>query len=225
MFEQFQDYDLFRPSLFDFAANLSVALCCGMVIALVYRFTYRGTGYARSYLTAIVLLCLITAVVILVIGNNLARAFGLVGAMSVIRFRTAVRDTLDMVYIFFALAIGMAAGVGLNAVAVTGTLFISLVILLLEAVGFSSPSRIRHLLQVSHDGLPTTEDGIRSLLRQYARRRQLVNLRKLEGRETVEVFYQLSMRRPDGQEELVRALRSLPGVTLVNLFHEPESGT
>ena len=225
MFEQFQDYDLFRPSLFDFAANLLVALCCGLVIALVYRITYRGTGYSRSYLTAIVLLCLITAVVILVIGNNLARAFGLVGAMSIIRFRTAVRDTLDIVYIFFSLAIGMAAGVGLNAVAIMATLGISLVILLLEAVGFSSPSRIRHLLQVSYDGLPATEETISRLLRAYARRRQLVNLRKLEGRDSVEAFYQLSMRRANSQEALVRALRTLPGVTLVNLFHEPEGNT
>src|SRR5882672_2363406 len=121
-------------STFEFAANLMIALGCGIVIALVYRFTYRGASYSATFVNALVLLALITSVVILVIGNNLARAFGLVGAMSIIRFRTAVRDVQDIVFIFFSLTVGMAAGVGLNSVAIGGTIFVSVIIILLDAV-------------------------------------------------------------------------------------------
>ena len=224
MFPEFQELaiDVFRPSIFDFAANLLVALGCGVVIALVYRFTYRGASYSPSYLTSLVLLCLITAVVILVIGNNLARAFGLVGAMSIIRFRTAVRDVQDIVFIFFSLTIGMAAGVGLNAVAILGTGFICIVILLLDLTGFGSPSRLKHLLQVSYDGSTESEDAIRQLLKKYARRVRLMNLRQMAGRQEVEAFYHLSVRQVKLQEEFIRSLRAVPGVSQVNLFFESE---
>ena len=75
-------------------------------------------------MSSLVTLAMITAVVIMAIGNNLARAFGLVGAMSIIRFRTAVKDTQDLVFIFLALAMGSAAGVGFHRLAVVATLVV-----------------------------------------------------------------------------------------------------
>ncbi|MCB0522460.1 MAG: DUF4956 domain-containing protein [Lewinellaceae bacterium] len=226
MFEEFQQIDIFRPSIFDFSANLFVALGCGIVIALVYRFTYRGASYSASYVNSLVLLSLITAVVILVIGNNLARAFGLVGAMSIIRFRTAVRDVQDIVFIFFSLSIGMAAGVGLNSVAIIGTLFICLIIILLDSVGFGRPARLKHLLQVTYTGTPDEEATIQSVLKKYCRRIQLMNLRQLAGRDNMEAFYHLSLRNAKKNHEFVQSLRALDFVTQVNLFfEEDENGT
>jgi uncharacterized membrane protein YhiD involved in acid resistance len=226
MFEEFLQIDIFRPSIFDFAANLFVALGCGVVIALVYRFTYRGPSYSASFVNSLVLLCLITAVVILVIGNNLARAFGLVGAMSIIRFRTAVRDTQDIVFIFFSLAIGMAAGVGLNSVAIIGTLFICLVIVLLNSVGFGRPPRVKHLLQVSYSNSPEREAALQGVLKKYARRIQLMNVRSLPGKEEVESFFHLSLRNVKKQSEFIRELRELEFVAGVNLlFEEEDDGT
>ena len=220
--EEFLQLDIFRPSIFDFAANLFVALVCGLIIALVYRFTYRGASYAASFVNALVLLSLITAVVILVIGNNLARAFGLVGAMSIIRFRTAVRDVQDIVFIFFSLTVGMAAGVGLNSIALIGTLFISLVILLLEGIGFGQPIRTKHLLQVSHAGTPEAEAELQKILKKHAKRVQMTNLRQMNGRNGVEAFYHLTLRSLKNQETFVRELREMESVTSVNLLFEEE---
>ncbi len=222
MFEEFQQIDIFRPSIFDFAANLVVALGCGIVIALVYRFTYRGASYSSSFVNSLVLLSLITAVVILVIGNNLARAFGLVGAMSIIRFRTAVRDVQDIVFIFFSLSIGMAAGVGLNSVAIIGTLFICTIIILLDTTGFGRPARLKHLLQISYTGNPEHEATLQKILKKYCRRIQIMNLRQLSGQEGVEAFYHLSIRSQRKYEEFVRTLRELEFVSQVNLFFEEE---
>jgi hypothetical protein len=102
---QFQDIFMFSLSPAEALANLVVALFCGVIVAILYRATYKGISYSSGYVISIIMLTLITALVIMVIGNNLARAFGLVGAMSIIRFRTAVKDTQDIMFIFFALAL------------------------------------------------------------------------------------------------------------------------
>jgi len=121
MLEDFQNIEIFSPSIFDIAGNMLVAFVCGLIISVVYRMVYKGPSYSVTFVNSLVLLAMITSVVILVIGNNLARAFGLVGAMSIIRFRTAVRDTQDIIFIFFSLTVGMAAGVGLKIVAIIAT--------------------------------------------------------------------------------------------------------
>jgi uncharacterized membrane protein YhiD involved in acid resistance len=222
LFEEFLQMDIFRPSIFDFAANMFVALGCGLAIALIYRFTYRGASYSPTFVQSLVLLALITAVVILVIGNNLARAFGLVGAMSIIRFRTAVRDVQDIVFIFFSLTIGMAAGTGLNSVAIIGTLFIGLTIVLLDTLSFGQPIRLKHLLHVSYSGSVEDDAALQRMLKQYARGIRLMNIRNLPDNNAVEAFYHLSMRNPKKHAEFIRDLRALPSVTSVNLFFEEE---
>ena len=220
--EEFLQLDIFRPSIFDFAANLLVALGCGLVIALVYRFTYRGASYSATFVNALVLLSLITAVVILVIGNNLARAFGLVGAMSIIRFRTAVRDVQDIVFIFFSLTMGMAAGVGLNSIAILGTLFICVTVILLNSVGFGRAARLKHLLQISYLSSVEGEAALQQVLRKYARRIQLMNMRNLPGKADADAVYHLSLRDVRKHADFIRDLRALEFVSGVNLFFEEE---
>ncbi|MCB0843737.1 MAG: DUF4956 domain-containing protein, partial [Bacteroidetes bacterium] len=126
MFQDFQSIDLFPLTVADIVINLAISVICGLIISVVYRLTYKGASYSVTFVHSLVLLSMITAIVLLVIGNNLARAFGLVGAMSIIRFRTAVRDTQDIVFIFFSLAVGMAAGVGYPVIAILGTILVSL---------------------------------------------------------------------------------------------------
>lgn len=224
MLEEFQQIDVFRPSIFDFSANLLVSLACGVAIALVYRYIYKGGSYSPTFVNSLVLLSLITTVVILVIGNNLARAFGLVGAMSIIRFRTAVRDVQDIVFIFFSLCIGMAAGVGLNSIAVIGTGFISVVILLLDATGFGRPAQLKHLLQLTYSGTPKEEASLQELLKRYCRSTQLMNLRQLRKEDEIEAFYHLTLRRSKKEQDFVAAVRALGFVSQVNLFFEEEGG-
>jgi len=220
--EEFLQLDLLRPSIFEFVANLVIALGCGIVIALVYRFTYRGASYSAAFVNSLVLLSLITSVVILVIGNNLARAFGLVGAMSIIRFRTAVRDVQDIVFIFFSLTVGMAAGVGLNSVAIGGTIFVSVIIILLDAVHFGSPVRLKHLLQVTYASSADAESALQRVLKKHARRIRTMNVRNQPGQEDVEVMYHLSLRNAKRQTDFISELRELKFVSGVNLFFEEE---
>lgn len=219
MFDQFQNLDLFPVSAFDVLSNLLVAFVCGMIIALVYRFIYKGSSYSATYVNSLVLLTLITSVVILVIGNNLARAFGLVGAMSIIRFRTAVRDVQDIVFIFFALSVGMAAGVGLHLISLAATLMISAVAIVLSTFNFGAPVKPEFLLQISYRSPGTDDSELYSLLKKYAKSYNLVNLKKIDENH-MEAFYQFSQRRGRKSSELVELLKEIDGVEGVNLFFD-----
>ena len=90
--------------------NIVVGLVIGIMLSVVYRFTHSGLSYSQSFAQTIVFVTMIVALVMMVIGGSLARAFALVGALSIIRFRTVLKDTKDMSFIFSALALGMAAG-------------------------------------------------------------------------------------------------------------------
>lgn len=220
MFEDFQQIDVFRPSIFDIGGNLLVAFVCGLIIAMVYRITYKGPSYSTTFVNSLVLLCMITAVVILVIGNNLARAFGLVGAMSIIRFRTAVRDTQDIIFIFFSLTIGMAAGVGLVEVAIIATLLISSVIMLLVFTGFGDTRKRRHLLQVAYVDKSSAEAKLAKALKKNCRRAKLVNLKNLGYRDEVEAFYQLDLKRGRTPQSLVKTLNNLEHIKQINIYFD-----
>src|SRR5204863_9015498 len=131
--------------------NLATAFACGLLMSWLYRHTYRGTAYSMTFDRAMVTLTIITAIVIAVIGNNLARAFGLVGAMSIIRFRTAVKDAQDLVFIFFSLAVGLAAGVGLHALALGGTVFVGAIIAVMARMNYGALDQRELVVQLRFD--------------------------------------------------------------------------
>lgn len=224
MIEDFQHIDFLPVSLPELLINLGTALLCGIAIALTYRYTYQGPSYARSFVQALVLLNLITAVVILVIGNNLARAFGLVGAMSIIRFRTAIKDTQDIVFIFFSLVVGMAAGVGLRQVALVATLFIGAVILAMYWGGFGRAQKPRQLLQISYQVLPeeTGELAISNLLRAHCTRVQLIYLQNSGTPDAMEAHYHVQLKRRTQEAMLIQALQALPHVSTAQLFFDED---
>ena len=118
-------------SFFDVVINVGMAFAFGLLIATLYRYTHQGFSYSPDFVNTLIIITMVTAIVIMVIGNNLARAFGLVGAMSIIRFRTALKESRDIAFIFFGLAAGMAAGAGNHLIGIVAVPMISLIILVL----------------------------------------------------------------------------------------------
>ena len=222
MFEDFSQIQIFTPSIFDIAGNMMIALTCGLIIAVVYRMVYKGPSYSVTFVTSLILLAMITSVVILVIGNNLARAFGLVGAMSIIRFRTAVRDVQDIIFIFFSLTIGMAAGVGLKFVAIIATMVVSVVIILLTTFNFGSKTKRRHLLQLAYATPQGSSDQISAVLKKYCKNQKLVNLKNVGTDQDQEAFYHVSIKKKFKMEDFVKALNELRFVFSVNLFFDED---
>lgn len=114
--------------------TLVCALICGLVIYLVYRIFYRGAVYSESFAVLTVMVTLTTSFIVLVIGSNLVLSLGMVGALSIVRFRSAVKDPLDIGFLFWAIAAGITAGAGLYPFALIATLVIAVVYILLTVI-------------------------------------------------------------------------------------------
>ena len=223
MFNTVDSAALFPITGMQITINICVAMICGLAISVLYRHTYRGPGYSVAFVNAMILLSMITAVVIMTIGTNLARAFGLVGAMSIIRFRTAVKDIQDIVYIFFALAIGMASGGGYYTVAFVGTAAIGAVIYMLSWLTGATMGKTEYLLQVSYEVNGDDTPAHVGLLRRYCRSHHVINTRALDddaGR--LEVAYYVTLRYKATGDRFVRDLRQSKGVSHVNLYFDEE---
>jgi len=170
-----------------------------------------------------IFLAMITAVIMIVIGNNLARAFGLVGAMSIIRFRTAVKDPQDIVFVFFSLAVGLAAGVGMYMVALVGTVFICLVIALTAKSGYAVIHKQSFLLQFSYDDVQSNgEATYLPVLKQYARKYQLINVRSIGQDETLDLTFYVSLRNENQRQALTQDLGRAKHVSNINLYYDTE---
>jgi uncharacterized membrane protein YhiD involved in acid resistance len=223
MFTDLTGINLFPISAADVLTNLAAALLCGLMLSVVYRATYRGPSYSVSYVNALVMLTVIAALVILVIGNNLARAFGLVGAMSIIRFRTAVRDTMDMVYIFLSLALGLACGVGLQLVAVLGAVVSGLLVTALSLTNFGAARQRYYLIQVAYDGLLLHPNGLEQSFGRYCRSIKLVSVRSTGYENEIDVAYQVLLKhKATDATALTQHLQQLPAVRQVQFFFDED---
>ena len=133
-----QLYQLFSQtselSLQDITINIIMAAVMGFVIFLSYALSHRGTIYSRKFNASLVMLTVLTGTVMTVIGNNIALSLGMVGALSIVRFRTAVKDSRDTVYIFWTVIAGICCGVGDYMVAAIGSAVTFFVILVLGCI-------------------------------------------------------------------------------------------
>ncbi len=220
MFTDYQNLAVFPTATADVLANLLVAFVCGLIMSIIYRLTYKGPSYSVTFVNSLVLLSIISAIVIMVIGNNIARAFGLVGAMSIIRFRTAIRDTMDLVFIFLSLALGMACGVGLNILAILGTLLAGFVVIALTFTNFGAPRKRHFLLQIIHHS--SEQNDVTRPLSRYCSSLKLVSIKNIGLEDLTESNYHITLKSTKKTEEMVRNLRESPGVQQVNVFFDED---
>ena len=116
------------------ALNISMAAVLGFLIFVFYYITHRGTIYSKKFNASLVVLTVLTGTVMTVIGNNIALSLGMVGALSIVRFRTAIKDSRDTVYIFWTVIVGICCGVGDYMVALIGSAITFIVLLILGAI-------------------------------------------------------------------------------------------
>ncbi|WP_164891014.1 DUF4956 domain-containing protein [Botryobacter ruber] len=209
MLFDFQYVELFPLTFSGLLGNLLTAFVCGLIISFVYRLSHKG-GYSVTFVNSLIILPIITSVVILLIGNNIARAFGLVGAMSIIRFRTALRDTQDIIFIFFALAVGMAAGVNLDFTAILATFVIGLVVFVVIKFNPGEAGR-SHLLQIRYGTSQENEVNLGTLLSTYCSLSDLKSYERVADVEELlsESVYEVQLKKGKSSAELVQQLNQL----------------
>ena len=118
-------------SIGDIIFSLLITLVIGMFIFYIYRKTYRGVLYTQTFNVSLVLISLVTTLVIITISSNFILSLGMVGALSIVRFRTAIKDSMDIVFMFWAISVGIANGAGMFKVSLVGSIIIALVLLIL----------------------------------------------------------------------------------------------
>jgi hypothetical protein len=206
----------------DILGGLFLSLVLGGIIALVYRSSVPRASINPSLHASLVLLSIIGAMVMMVIGNNLARAFTLVGALAIIRFRTRLKSPWDITFVFFALANSIACGVFAYRVAILGVLVASLAVLVLQATLLRRANTPALLLRCDLAAYEAHEEAILPVLGAHLRSRFLVEARSLRFGETLSYRYRVELRDPNGTEALLRALSDVEGVERVVVYSEPD---
>ena len=128
---------------------ITSSILLGIVISLAYLKTHKKDGYIPSFIISLIMLPTIISIIILLVGNNVARAFSLAGAFSIIRFRSTPGDTKDISYIFFTLAVGLASGMGYVGYAVIFTIILCAVMIILDSLNFAMPKSKAMVLKIT----------------------------------------------------------------------------
>ena len=182
---------------------LIVALAAGIVSAMVYKATYRGVLYSPSFTLTLILLCLVTTPVVMAIGSNVALSMGMVGALSIVRFRTAVKDPLDTAYMFWAITMGILVGSNAYVIAIVALLGIAVILLAISYLRLRSPNGYLLVLHYDEEAQTDIENTLKRSVRFYRLRSKTVTRSGAEM--TVEV-------RLDRRVNLVTDMLDINGV-------------
>jgi hypothetical protein len=198
-------------SVGDIAIALSLSFLLSAFIAWVYRFTHRNVSYSQSYVQTLVILGMLIALIMLVVGSNIARAFALVGALSVVRFRNAIKETRDVGFIFLVMGVGMAAGTRFYTLAIVAAVAISLIILVMYRFNWFAANVQRQVVkvQVPPDGNYTQniQDVLISLTSEF----ELISIESIRGGALTELMYTIRLKKGTEPGELIGRLGERTG--------------
>ena len=198
--------------------NVGVAFLLGLFIVAIYGTTHRQMVVSFSFVITLILICMIMSMVIMVIGDNIARAFGLAGAMSIVRFRTVVKDTRDTAFVFYAIAAGMAAGTGNVRLAVLGTPMIGLLLIILHWTWRGNSIREVHLLNFESEvGAASGQEAHMEVFRRHLENWNLVSTRSVRAGTGIQYTFQVRLRSTERPQDLIRDLSALEGVLRAQL--------
>jgi uncharacterized membrane protein YhiD involved in acid resistance len=219
---------LFRPSetdLFtfpDIMLAMTVSALLTFVMASVYRFTHRGTSYSQSFLLTMFLMAVATAVVMMIIGSNIARAFSLVGALSIIRFRTPVKDPRDLAYLFTAVISGMGCGTGFYLASISMTAFVSSLALALYAFNYGIKGKLESILRVTYKVGSGTLEKIESQIKESFAEHKLIN-RILDFGDGIETnVYVVKPSRSTDAADIEETLKKVDGIEAISIYQSDQ---
>ena len=205
---------VYSPS--EIVINLLLSFFFGLIVSFVYKKTHKGLSYSQSFMITNVFVSVIVCMVIMIIGNNLARAFALVGALSIIRFRTVVKDTKDTAYIFWSLASGMATGTGSYFLALAGNIILSLIAFTLYKTNYGSIIKSEFILQFRiQTGDKKMSDDYSKILSNYTKTQTLLTSESSEDNNSIKVSLDIVMKEDFNQNDLLKDISSLSGISEV----------
>jgi hypothetical protein len=203
-------------------ASLMIAAFIGLAVAWVYQRTHHGLSYSRGFTQSLVVLTMGATLLIFVIGDSLVTAFGLLGALAIVRFRNVLKDTRDTVFVFFSLVLGMAAGTQRYGIALVGGAALMSAVTYLHLVAFGSKTRFDgHITYAVRRGDAGGDEWKAALARidEVLGRfcRGIERMTSHDSDESVEIVSAVRLRDPERGSEMVEYLRATPGVVDASL--------
>lgn len=201
--------------------RIGMAFAFGCIVALVYRGTHRTEPISPTFPRTLVLLSILIAMVTSVIGDNVARAFSLVGALSIVRFRTVVRDTQDTAFVIFAVVVGMAAGANHLWVAVIGIGIVTAAVLILRPRGNATiwtEEECDLTVRVNSGSKP--EALVEPVFRNHVQQHQILGVATAKQGTALEVTYRILFRKGSAPLDLVTELNRVEGVQNVDVHRD-----
>ncbi len=206
----------------DLIVNLLLALTSGLIIGVVYKTTHRGLTYSQNFVVTLVLMCITVSAVMMVIGSNLARAFALVGALTIVRFRTVIKDTRDTAFVFFALTEGIASGTGNYLLSAISTVFISAVAIILYKTNFGAYMRSEYVIRFRFDRDSGIEAVYAKLINEKTSRSALIHIEPSDNGRYLILSYDITLKGGVTAASLVSAMEKTAGLDRVSLVSSME---
>jgi hypothetical protein len=205
-------------TLTDVAIVFALSFALSLVVTWTYRYTHRGVSYSQSYAHTLVIMGMAVGLVMLIIGSNIARAFTLVGALSIIRFRNAVKETRDVGFMFLSMAIGMACGTRFYALAVMATATLCAVVVLLDRLDLFSKQVIERILRLRLPAELDYERAFEPVFDRFLAERRLISVETVTGGALQEVIYSVVPKSGIEPQALLEAVREINGNNKVALI-------
>jgi len=205
-------------SVIDVVLSLVLSFVLTAFIGWVYQSTHKGTSYTQSYVHTLVLMGMVVSVVMLIVGSNIARAFSLVGALSIIRFRNAVKETRDVGFIFFAMAIGMATGTKFYLLAIVAAAIISLVILIMNRFDWYAREAASQILKIQLPNDTDFDTLFDDIFVRYTRASDLISVDSVRSGMLTELVYSVTIKKSVSVQAFLAEAKKLNGNLKVTLI-------
>ena len=205
-------------TLTSLAMALSVAFGLGIIISLVYVKTQKSKMPSQSFALTLVMLPAVVTVIILLVGSNVARAFSLAGAFSIIRFRSAPGDAKDITYVLFTMAVGLSAGMGYLLYAAIITAAFCIVMITLEAIKFGKPKASEKILKITIPEDLDYEHAFDGIMQKYTQAARLQKVKTADLGSIYELVYLVTTKNDVSEKAFIDELRCRNGnmnITLV----------
>ncbi|MEV5556967.1 DUF4956 domain-containing protein [Nonomuraea wenchangensis] len=194
-------------SVADIAIAMALSFVLSAMIGWVYRATHRNVSYSQSYVQTLVVLGMLISLIMLVVGSNIARAFALVGALSVVRFRNAIKETRDVGFIFLVMGVGMAVGTRFYLLAVVAAVAISLIVVVMHRFNWFQLNVRRQVVKVQ---VPSDDDhtaSIQDVLVRHTDEFELVSMESIRGGALLELMYTVKIKKGSEPADVISGLR------------------
>lgn len=198
--------------------SLLLAFGLSQAIGAVYIWTFRGMSYSRSFVQTVAIGSIIACMLMLAINNSIAAGLGIAGSLAIIRFRTAMRDPRDMVFVFASMGAGIASGLRAWPAAIAGTFVFCVAALMVTWTEFGSQRIYDGLLRFQAPVAANVEEAVGKILRNTTSHFALVTLREVAQGSAMEHAYQVRFGQPGRRQALVSALEDIEGIQDVSLM-------